>query len=495
MILEFKSPENNNMKIRIFYIFIIILIISAAVAGEYSDYFHDFRNEIRNKEALSPMLNRGIRGQIFKELGGKYIVPAESKSRKHIFYSRNVTNINSYRLTYEKLNEIQKDFIRSDDIITNVHNNSTILNINITEKDLYDNNFGIFKHINGHGRNWERITCVTLLTGSNSYKGLAGVRLYGDSSRENLFKNIKLFFRRDYCDYLPDAEILFSTNKGKYKSVIIRSDHNDFGFSIYNYANLMNLNFARQIGLTAPLTKSVQFYLNGEIYGSGQYYLLEDVDEIFFKNHFENKNFYFYDFEDIDCNNDEFYNFRKWFNNNESSMTINELSKKIDVNSIVDWWLLILFCSTEDYLQGKFYKEKENPDAVWKIIPWDMDKSFKKNKIGKKTEQHSDFETVPLLEENNSHILSRIIKCLIINDPDFTVMLNKRIKFVNSKLTTNFLEKRLQYYNEVCRDFDENYNNEINIKKLKEYFIARKKDMSKLLIKEILLYKEKKNET
>ena len=70
---------------------------------------------------------------------------------------------------------------------------------------------------------------------------------------------------------------------------------------------------------------------------------------------------------------DEFKNFL--FNADDATFA-KEIEKRIDIENVIDWHILLLFSNGEDGLKKNFFLYKKNSSSPYRIALWDCDHSF-----------------------------------------------------------------------------------------------------------------------
>jgi len=470
------------MKNYFFYLLVLFFFIIFIIIGEEIDAFSSIKKKLQYNELPSVHLNRGKRGMILGDLGNFFITPDDDKKPVKIFDSRKHLTLSNQKFSVQKLEGLKK---HPFDQVSHKESLYPTININIDPEDLYSKESGIVTNFSQKGREWERI-CYLNAAGNNLiYNGYIGLRLHGRASRTKFkYKNFRIYFRSEYETTKPGSELLLGKHKKKLKCLVLRTDQQRGKTgTLYNYANLISLDIAKQIGCMAPDFSPIKLTVNDQLFGTGQYYLIERIDKEFFYNRFGKKKYYYYSLKDEEKPK-KYIEFEEWILRNESKLNISRLSKRLEVDSFINWWISSLFCGTRDYLQGTFYKEKKDPQAKWKIINWDMDMSFLKTKS--EAVDHNwqqEYQFYYIFRETNQQILAVILRSLIKNDPQFYDLVNKRLSHVlDNRLNTEFLNNLLSHYIDAGKECGV-YFSENNIQEFKDYFKNRKKVLPQLLKK------------
>jgi len=95
--------------------------------------------------------------------------------------------------------------------------------------------------------------------------------------------------------------------------------------------------------------------------------------------------------------------FREFLFNSSDENFTTSISDWIDVNSVIDWHLLLLFTVNGDGLQKNFYLYKKDSDTPFKIAIWDYDHTFGRDGDN----EMNNYDSVMFCD--NSIILNRLL--------------------------------------------------------------------------------------
>ena len=246
-----------------------------------------------------------------------------------------------------------------------------LISVVADKADLYDPDRGIFiePNIYGRGRDWERMAYVSYFErGRLMFASGVGLRLHGGSTRDPFHKKrVRLYFRDEYgADRFPPG-LIFTGESDALPTLVVRTDGNHF-------ACPLAFDISRRIGAVAPKTWPVIFVLNGE--SQGQYYLTEHLSRKRWEARLGHTNFVFHRYNSNDAVSDEFRQLDHWVRNARGPLTVEAVEKRVDLDNLTRHLLSVVYCGTNDWMQGVAVLDKSRPDPRWTWINWDMDNSF-----------------------------------------------------------------------------------------------------------------------
>jgi len=455
----------------------------------------------------SPLLNFGKRGQIMKKLGLKYVVPKDYSKlinpKTGNFEIKNIISIDSSLLKYREAwtnpkkispKKVPSSIIMDPKIISK---GIPLLSVVIDNDDLYDDATGIFTNYYKKGRNWERPCFVSYYEeGKLLFATGAGVRVHGGRSRKKKNKSIKLYFRDIYGFDEFKRGILFNKGSEPLSHLIVRNDTRGG----IHYLSPLCYDISKKIGCITPETHPVMFYLNGshhgmeekiildgEHHGWGiQFSLTEHLSKEYLISHYGHDNFIF-----IRSKNKkkqihyEYKEMIRWAKNWDGRMTMEEATKRIDIQNLSYWWISQLFLSNNDIYQGLAILDKSKPDSKWFWINWDMDhcirNSFSQN-IKNIWEQELTFYNIVKSRYPKNEPRAILFNRLRNESPQFVKYFNRlTIDTLNHKVTHNFLKSIVDKYKEIAILLG--VDNLYYLSRVRLFFKHRPKFMMKLMQK------------
>ncbi|MCP3891395.1 MAG: hypothetical protein GY702_21390 [Desulfobulbaceae bacterium] len=335
-----------------------------------------------------------------------------------------------------------------------------VIAIDVDEKDLYSDEYGILKNYAGHGRRWERLSYVRMYrNGKSVFSNFSGIRLQGgDPGREKGLINFRLFFREDYGKSSIEAEKLFGGNAGNIKRLAIKQSE----WPKWPLNTPIAYDISRQIGALAPPTELVLLYLNGK--ELGLYYIVPHLGEKQIQSMLPEDAYQYFRIRGKQHTADKhFFNASLW----KKFMgidTINETyaEQHFDLENLSRQLFSFLANGTGDFCQGVALKaESAKSTLFW--YSWDMDHSYidvakevLKNKTNRERWQQS-----PSIEDfffNNKgqepHYCGRIqlFQRLVNEDPQFRQKVKHLFtSIMNHQLTDDFISELLDTYQSKLR--------------------------------------------
>lgn len=191
--------------------------------------------------------------------------------------------------------------IKSDEVDTIIHRsyhfdyNSSfpIMSVVIDPEDLWNDTTGIYvkgkyaywSDTTGHWENcnyqkkWEKEVYATYIDTNNvvGFSQLCGLKLFGESTRRQPDKSMKIIARTKYGDKSFSYPVFSQKPMEKYKQIAIRTSGNDYNGS--RFKDVLSAYLARNLGIDFMGFQPANLYINGEYWGV--YNLREKVNEHF----------------------------------------------------------------------------------------------------------------------------------------------------------------------------------------------------------------------
>ncbi len=244
-------------------------------------------------------------------------------------------------------------------------------------QDALTGEFGVLNHID---ENYEYQAMMTLIEGGEEQFSVPfGFRLHGNDSRKCPKQNFQVRFRSDYgCSKLRYP--LFDDREySEFKSLLLKGGSEDWYSTCFRdelATGLVN-------GVTELYTqamKPVVLYLAGEYWGV--YYIRERFSADYVGSNFdvdpESVDLVECTFADIQAgDNREFLALREYCETHDMSMDENYdyLCSKIDVTSLMDWYISRTFLADTDLANIRSFRSLE-ADGIWRWCFFDLDWSF-----------------------------------------------------------------------------------------------------------------------
>jgi hypothetical protein len=253
-----------------------------------------------------------------------------------------------------------------------------ILSLVVESRDLVDRDHGILVNYEKRGRSWERPGYVTLFeNGGIRFATGAGVRVHGGRSRAMQHKSFQLRFRKLYGAGSAPLGLIDGESDAKINSLVIHNSLTGNETHTFHYVNPIAYEVAERIGCIVPAWTPVRFYLNGEY--QGPYVLTERINKDFFAAHYGHDDFVIFDTRSSDLKRGSRKDIREllsWSKPANVPEDMAEMAGKVDLASLTNWYLSIIYGGTTDPFQGYAARDKTREDSRWFWINWDMDHSF-----------------------------------------------------------------------------------------------------------------------
>ena len=320
-----------------------------------------------------------------------------------------------------------------------------VLSVYAESDRVFDTRTGLLTNPRARGREWELPAMMSYFDhGRLIFAGGVGFRRHGSNATADTQprdQSFRLHFRKSHSlqQFMPG--ILFDGQSDPITRLVVHNDRRRDGRRRWwHFVNPLAYDIARQVGALTPNTQLVRFLLNGDLLGV--YVLTEEVRGPFFRSRFGHGNFIRVDDEMLHSLGQAFAQI--------SPLTMVEVDRLLDVESLSRWFVSVLFCATTDPFQGVIFRDQTQPGTrtPWRIANWDMDHSFI-DLYGQAQALwfHDTFATTlnrPALE---SQLLTRLIE----EDPSYRVYLARMISdALDRRLTASFLQERFEFYRDAA---------------------------------------------
>lgn len=227
-----------------------------------------------------------------------------------------------------------------------------------------------------------------------SQKG--GMRVFGETSRYNKQKSIKLYARSEYDElkndfdypFFPDVKNDDGSIADSYKRLVLRNSGSDYGYGFIR-DELVQTIVKEATDMDAEAVRPCALYINGAY--AGFYWLHENYTKDYFKNNYRpyEGEFVIAQGNEIETGNDDYM---RMYSYAEKDLTDDavyaELNALLDVESYLDYYALQMYINNTDWLgngksykyypaEGEAYEAPGSPfDGRWHFMIHDVDKSL-----------------------------------------------------------------------------------------------------------------------
>ncbi len=238
-----------------------------------------------------------------------------------------------------------------------------VVSMSIDEKDLFDDEKGIFVYDNmwGRGKEWERPANVQVFeNGKAEYSENIGVRLAGNSSRDCMQKSLTLFARSEYgkgkmkYEWIDGLKDINGDKIKEFEKITLRNSSDDWNSLKIRDTLLQKLADGRNISVQGQ--EFCTLFINGEFWGL--YTINEKFDENYISSHYlvDKDDCTFYEIWNTVRGSEELYNeyseFFEWAKT--ADMTKDENYRKVcsvlDIQCMADYIAFQTYICNNDWM-------------------------------------------------------------------------------------------------------------------------------------------------
>ena len=294
----------------------------------------------------------------------------------------------------------------------------------VTEKDnLFDEEIGIYtagKYTNfdKRGKDWEREIHVEIFdsTGNTIIDQDAGLRIHGRGSRWASNKSMRIYARDEYGKANFDYPFFDQRpHLNSYKTLLIRAT-NDWPGTLF--LDEMCQELVDDMNMYYSASETAILFINGEYWGI--YCLRERQDE-----HYMNANLG-YPFDDYTVISydmhkgilaesgemSDYDDLVTWIETNDpqSDLFYDELSEKIDLENMMDFFIAELYFGNTDFPYNNLRLWKESTDtAKWKFLFFDLDAAMTRIEFDILTEYNNDYDHLQRYPDWSVNIFKNVL--------------------------------------------------------------------------------------
>jgi len=325
-----------------------------------------------------------------------YTTDGSIPSRKNKkFDSVLVINSNKALLFKAYFKALNKDTIIARSFIFDTISKLPIISITIPNEDLWDSSKGIYTRGNnaffadstGHWENcnfqkkWEKEVQFIYLdsTQSEVLNQSCGLRIFGESTRRQPDKSLKIVARKKYGEKRFHYPFFNQKpNITEYKQLVIRTSGNDYNNT--RFKDVLNAYLVRNLGLDYMAYQQVRMYINGEYWGL--YNLREKINKHYlYYNHGANK-----DSSSIIMgrwvtqhgNRAKYKEMYDWFFKLDTMDSISYVKAQeyLDTRNYINYRVFQIFINNLDSRGNIRYWNSTDLDSKFRMILYDTDLSY-----------------------------------------------------------------------------------------------------------------------
>ena len=206
-----------------------------------------------------------------------------------------------------------------------------------------------------------------------------GIRLHGNDSRKGKKKNFQLRFRSEYGAGKLRYPLFDDRDIDEYDSLVLKGGSEDWKNAMMR-DELSTLIANGTSALYTQAMKPVVLYLGGQYWGV--HYLRERFSEHYVASHLgvspESVDILFSNRAYVQVgDNSDFIALREYCQSHDMSKLENYLylTERIDVTSLIDWYVVRSWCADNDYANIRRFRSDEH-DGKWRWMFFDLDWSY-----------------------------------------------------------------------------------------------------------------------
>jgi hypothetical protein len=462
-----------------------LLLFILALLGSYAKIIRPKDSGNSRYEVPIEQMFSGRMVGLLGKIGTANVVPDLKVIEEIKSESQNVTPRSI--LNYSTTNDRSRYSSDQDPLLSSavIKKNIPIVSLIVSPHDLSSGQKSLFKNPFEHGRDWEKPAYFSFYEHGNVVlRSGVGLRLSGGETRQyNRFLSFRLYFRDIYGHAFADSKLIFGQDLGQLKSLILNSDLRkgvrDIG-DVWQFVNPLSYDLARQAGGLASQTKPVQLFLNGK--ERGVFVITERQDRTFLSNHFGHSDFVKIDLReqlagpavaeigDAKLRDD----FRDWVHSYQPKMTLRAAQSKVDLRSLMIWFLLSTYGANTDPFQGYAYLNMQTAQPRWFWSVWDLDHSFRDVYGARRDPWNAN--TFWLMLKNKAKVALlpelKLIRRLQREDSEFPEYVARLYSEIfNHRVTPSFIASRVDYYESLSKSYKIVHQRQYN--RMRKFFEMR----------------------
>jgi len=292
----------------------------------------------------------------------------------------------------------------------------------ITEEDnLFDDEIGIYtkgnyRNFDQHGGKWERLTHVEIFdtSGIQIMDQDAGMRIHGRGSRRSPQKSLRLYAESEYGkEYFEYPLFSQKPDIDKFKVLLLRTTSGNFG-SLFK-EELCN-SLVQEMNIDYSAGETAILFINGEYWGI--YNLMERQNRFYVEDNYNiteaDVDIIAYDWKVV-VEEGSILDYNTLIQeltiaDPSSEAFFNEISTKIDIDAIIDYYIAQLYFANADWPESNVELWKIRSDtAKWRYFFFDTDASMLWVNEDHLTEYNNDIEDYQRYDDFSTIIMKTLM--------------------------------------------------------------------------------------
>lgn len=222
----------------------------------------------------------------------------------------------------------------------------------------------------------ERLAYAELFEDGKGFAIPCGFKLFGGSTRGLPKKSFSIVFKKQFGPGKLNYQVFENRDYSSYDSLVIRSGSQDYETTFFR--DILMTSLVEQLDtVDVQAYKSVALYINGNYWGV--YNIREKVNADFIANHY---NVNPEDVKIVRIDNDVTAGDNIWYKNLTSYLSTNNMANaknyeyiktKIDIDSIIDFWIAETYYTNNDIVNARFYTHPDINGGRMRGILYDFD--------------------------------------------------------------------------------------------------------------------------
>lgn len=183
-------------------------------------------------------------------------------------------------------------------------------------------------------------------------------------------------FRKEYGEAKLNYQVFENRDYSSYDSLVLRSGSQDYETTFFR--DILMTSLVEDLDtVDVQAYKTVSLYINGKYWGL--YNIREQVDEHFISNNYnvspEGVNIVRIDNEVAAGDNIWYRNLTSYLSSNNIALKDNYeyIKTKIDIDSLIDFWIAETYYTNNDIINARFYTHPDINDGKMRAILYDFD--------------------------------------------------------------------------------------------------------------------------